>query len=81
MDPLAPIGNLAARSVSLDLGALTGAIGVAGQDPTPATATAQAQTGTQSDAAIAVLRQVLDLESSEGAQLAQMVAGSVDIVG
>jgi hypothetical protein len=57
------------------------AIGAAGQDPTPATATTQAQTGTQSDAAIAVLRKVLDLESSEGAQLAQMVAGSVDLVG
>ena len=80
MDPLASTSSLAASSVSLGLAALGGSLGAAGQDPTPASLSAQAQAGTQAQADLAVLRKVLDMESSEGTQLAQLVAGSVNLV-
>jgi hypothetical protein len=78
MDPLASISSMAAGWASLNLAGLAAAIGAAGQDPTPATLAAQAQGDTQALASIGVLKKILDLESTDGAQLAQMVAGGVD---
>jgi len=82
MDPVASAGSAAAM-VSRSLAVLGANIAAAGQDPGPDTLASQAQAGTAAQFSMGVLKRVLAMEASTGAQLAQMVDGGpgVDLYG
>ena len=79
MDPLASISRAAAGVVATSLAQVGAAAGAAGQDPGPGTAAALAQSGTAADVSVAVLKKLLNLDAADGAQLAQLIAGQVDL--
>ena len=82
MDPVAAAGSAAAM-VSRNLAVLGASVAAAGQDPSVATLASQAQAGTASQFSMGVLKRVLAIEASTGAQLAQMVEGGpgIDLYG
>lgn len=79
MGPLASISSAAAGMVTANLDRWGAAAGAAGQEPGPATAVALAGAGTAAEASMAVLKKVVNLEAASGAQLAQLIAGQVDL--
>jgi hypothetical protein len=62
-----------------NLARLGAAAGAVGEDPGPVTAAAQAGAGTAAAASVAVLKKVIDLQAASGAQMAQLIAGQVDL--
>ncbi len=82
MDPVASAGSAAAM-VSRNLAGLSASIAAAGQDPSAAVLASQAQAGAASGFSMGVLKRVLAIEASTGAQLAQMVEGGpgIDLYG
>jgi len=81
MDPLASISLSAASIATMNSGALGRQIDAAGADPTPTTISAMDQGATQSSFSMGILKKTLDIQATDGAQLAQMLGqgGNVDI--
>lgn len=79
MDPLASISSTVASMAAANLARAAAVAGAAGADPGPATATAMAGSRTAADASVAVLKKVVDLQAASGAQMAQLIAGQVDL--
>jgi len=72
MDPVASAGSAAAM-VSQTMAALGASIAAAGQDPSVAALASQSQAATASGFSMGVLKKVLAIEASDGAQLARML--------
>ena len=81
MGSLASISIAAAGAVTANLARLGAALGAAGQNPGPATAVALARSSTASEASMAVLKKVINLEAASGAQMVQLIGGQVDLQG
>jgi hypothetical protein len=64
--------------VSLNLAQLGNAVGAAAQAPGAATAMALSQAGTAELFSMGVLKKTLAIESSQGAQMAQLLGSSID---
>jgi hypothetical protein len=79
MDALTSAGSAAAM-VSQNLAAWSASIAAAGADPGAATVAGQSANGTAAQFSVGVLKKALDLESTTGSELAQMIqsTGSVD---